>query len=192
MLSFWRLARGFMVTLSILTPVLCVQFTNPDYSGIKAGENFEITWTGDGSVVLLALVTGESNNLQPVMTIGSTATSPYTWTVPSTLVVATYAFSISQSGLTNYSPKFEITGGTPTSAATSASPTPLYVAHGLLGGTNGSLAEASGTGDGVALPTGSSRVGQYDAFEGAAGSLMRRSIRKVRVGAVVGLAMVFV
>ena len=48
--SLWRLARGLMLTLSVLTPVLGVQFTNPDYSGIKAGDNFEITWTGDGTV----------------------------------------------------------------------------------------------------------------------------------------------
>ena len=44
----------------------------------------------------------------------------------------------------------------------------------------------------MALPTGSSRVGQYDAFEGAAGSLMRGNIEKMWVGAVVGLVMVFI
>ena len=47
----------------------------------------------------------------------------------------------------------------------------------------------------MALPTGSSRVGQYDAFEGAAGSLVRGNLGKMGfgafVGVVVGLVVVF-
>ena len=53
----------------------------------------------------------------------SATSSPFSWTPDSTLPDGTYALSISQSGSTNYSPQFKISGGTGT-GVTSTTPTP--------------------------------------------------------------------
>ncbi|KAL8792701.1 MAG: hypothetical protein Q9195_004676 [Heterodermia aff. obscurata] len=168
-----------LLLLTLLTPLaLSIKFTNSDYGAITAGETFDITWDGgDGSDITLALLTGDPSDLQPVMEIASASTtSPFTWLVPTDLDPETrYVLSIEQAGKTNYSPGFEISGSAPTTDsptnATSeearlSAPTPTYIVHGLLGGTNSSEADRNGT---VALPTESSRVGQYAVFEGGVG-----------------------
>ena len=44
--------RGVALILSLILPALVtgVQFLNSDYSGVTAGEDFTLTWNGDGTV----------------------------------------------------------------------------------------------------------------------------------------------
>ncbi|CAF9938697.1 MAG: hypothetical protein HETSPECPRED_001168 [Heterodermia speciosa] len=202
-----HLARSFLLALNLfLTPVLSagVKFTNSDYSAITAGQTFEITWAGDGSEATLALLTGDPSDLKPVITIGSSPSSPFPWLVPTDLTPASsYVLSIAQSGVTNYSPGFAI-GGTssPTSTAptdtdstatdeATTTPAPLYLAHGLLGGTNTSNPSPDSSGIGaVVLPTGESKVGQYAAFDGGvARARVELGVWGVGLMAVVGVVL---
>ena len=112
----------------------------------------------------------------------ATSTSPYSWTPSTSLAQDAYALSITQSGHTNYSPQFTIKGVTPGVIVVTATaprsapsiqqaqlaPTPAYVANGGLSGNGTYPYYATVSGTGIALPTGTSALGQYAVFEGAA------------------------
>lgn len=69
---------------------------------------------------------------------------------------------ISSNTSTTYAPSLQHAQLVPT-------PTPAYIANGGLGSGNGTWPYyATVNGTGMALPTGTSRVGQYEAFQGAA------------------------
>lgn len=100
---------------------------------ITAGEDFTITWTNvRGGSVTLVLVTGDSDDLQPVATIVANVDNDgsYTWSVPEDLPASDeYAIRISYDSNPNnynYSDRFNFDSdvtGTPTiSTASSTEP----------------------------------------------------------------------
>lgn len=112
-----------------------VQFTDSNFSGIKVGSPFNITWSGATSDITLKLKNGPADAQQLVETIGSKISKPslktdtkcfaggltgtyYVWTPGSTIVDGTYNLEIDYgSQPPNYSVQFTISGGLLSSAS---------------------------------------------------------------------------
>ncbi|KAG9231182.1 Ser-Thr-rich glycosyl-phosphatidyl-inositol-anchored membrane family-domain-containing protein [Amylocarpus encephaloides] len=99
-----------------------VAFTNSAFNGITAGQPIDLTWGNATGPVTITLKNGASTDLQTVSTItsGQTGTS-FTWNVPATLASDTYALEISDSAGPNYSPQFELIGGSASSSSAASS-----------------------------------------------------------------------
>ncbi|KAL2040470.1 hypothetical protein N7G274_006913 [Stereocaulon virgatum] len=119
--------RFLTITTTLLAPLSAqafVAFTNNAYNGITAGTPFTLTWSGDNSPVTISLLNGPKQMLLKVNTVANAISgSSFTWTPPTTLNPDVYALSITQSGITNYSPQFFLRSDgvpAPTSQATTA------------------------------------------------------------------------
>ncbi|KAL9119235.1 MAG: hypothetical protein Q9187_004209, partial [Circinaria calcarea] len=109
-LSSLALSTLFFATIHAQT----VQFTNSEYPTLPVRKQFNLTWSGDGS--------GPVTNLIPVRLITkNNPNTTYTWTPSAIIAPGTYALAITQSStraFTNYSPRFNITGGDPLPSVT--------------------------------------------------------------------------
>jgi hypothetical protein len=115
-----------------------VKFTNSNFSGIKVGSPFNITWSGATSDITLKLKNGPVDAQLLVETIASKISKPslktdikcfaggltgtyYVWTPDSTIVDGTYNLEIDyDSEAPNYSIQFTISGGLLSSASASS------------------------------------------------------------------------
>ncbi|RYO91330.1 hypothetical protein DL766_001999 [Monosporascus sp. MC13-8B] len=101
-----------------------VILTNDDFSGIKAGEPFTITWADATGPVTITLKNGPADALNTVSTITSGQTGDsFTWTPSESLPSDTYALEISDGSEVNYSKQFQISGGAASGSSTVASST---------------------------------------------------------------------
>ncbi|KAL8758090.1 MAG: hypothetical protein Q9184_004034 [Pyrenodesmia sp. 2 TL-2023] len=111
-------------------PAISIAFGNIAYTGITFGKTFSINWYGgDGTPATIRLLTGNAASMQTAATLASKlvgpvdtfsadkfcpaglTASPYLWTPVASQSVRpgqSYALSIEQSRLTNYSPMFTI------------------------------------------------------------------------------------
>jgi len=122
-------------------------FTNSDFSGIKEGSPFEITWADAVGPVTITVVTGPEKNLVPVQTITSTGTGgKYEWT-PQGLPSGSYALRIQDStSEPNFSAMFTYTGtGTLTTSGASSSVASITSAPASSSGSTSSAFSAPTT-----------------------------------------------
>ncbi|KAL8897393.1 MAG: hypothetical protein Q9207_007235 [Kuettlingeria erythrocarpa] len=94
-------------------PAISIAFGNMAFTGITFGRPFSINWYGgDGTPATIRLLTGNPARMQTAATLATGLTeSPYLWTPVASQSVPpgqSYALSIEQSRLTNYSPMFTI------------------------------------------------------------------------------------
>lgn len=113
----------FVATLIALSEAARLTNTAEQYSDVKAGEPYKITWENASGPVTILLKNGPSTHLQTVSTIASGQTgNSYEWTPPSSLKTDKYAFEINDSGEPNYSVQFTITGDDTPAPPTSSQP----------------------------------------------------------------------
>ncbi|KAL8923034.1 MAG: hypothetical protein Q9208_004846 [Pyrenodesmia sp. 3 TL-2023] len=107
-------AAALLVASSLASPpAISIAFGNIAYTGITFGRPFSINWFGgDGTPATIRLLTGNAASMQTAATLATGLTaSPYVWTPAASQSVRpgqSYALSIEQSRLTNYSPMFTI------------------------------------------------------------------------------------
>ncbi|SZF04870.1 unnamed protein product [Blumeria hordei] len=113
----------FVAALIALSEAARLTNTADQYSDVKAGQPYKITWENAAGPVTILLKNGPSTHLQTVSTIASGQTgNSYEWTPPSTLKTDKYAFEITDSGEPNYSVQFTITGDDTPDPMTSSQP----------------------------------------------------------------------
>ncbi|KAL2122841.1 hypothetical protein VTJ04DRAFT_3296 [Mycothermus thermophilus] len=98
--------------------------TNTSFN-IEEGKPFTLTWEGAQGAVTIEVLTGSSDNLKVVTTVGTAEGTSFTWT-PDNLPSGTYAFRITdESGEANYSMMWSYQGTGELTTSSSATLTTL-------------------------------------------------------------------
>ncbi|KAL1864440.1 hypothetical protein Daus18300_007672 [Diaporthe australafricana] len=116
-----KFTAGFLAVVTAAAPAWAIQLTNTAYA-VQAGQPFTLTWSDAVGAVTVNLKNGASTDLKTVETLASgLTTTTFTWNPPASLSSDLYAFEVTDSSSTNYSPQFTYQGSAASASVTSAS-----------------------------------------------------------------------